>query len=140
MTTFTRVIPVVDCDDNDLIKRKMPSLEHYRFILELNDELCSILPEKLHTYFTPKTLLRTAKNLFSQIVIRGLDVENITRVNTSESRHIIQSLSKKSDPSIQILKENLSLEVFNNISTLICTKNLDTPPSSLFTIKLQLSC
>ena len=140
MTTFTRVLPVADCDGHDLIKRKMPSLEHYKFVLEMNDELCSILPTNLNQYFTPKTIARTARNIFAQVTIRGYDIEDITRVNTAESRHIVQSLTKKSDPSIQILKDNLSLEVFNSITALVCTKNLDTPPSSLFTIKLQLSC
>ena len=140
MTTFTKIFPVTDCDTKDLIRRKMPTLEHYKFVLEFNDELCNILPPDLHKYFTPKVITSTGRNIFAQVTIRGLDSENTNRVHSTESYHILKSLSKKSDPTIQILKDNLSLEVFNNISALICTKHLDTPPSSLFTIKLQLSC
>ena len=140
MTTFIKIFQVSDCDDIDLIKRKLPNTEHLKFVLDLNDELCLLLPPELNKYFVPKVISRTAKNVFSQLSIRGLIHSNHTRVDSVESDSIIKSILKKSDPSIQILKDHLSLEVFNSISALICTKNLNTPPSSLLTIKLSLSC
>lgn len=140
MTTFTKIFPISDCDDLDLIKRKIPDTEHFKFVLILNEELCSLLPTELNKYFVPKAICRTAKNVFSQLSIRGFLHTKHTRIDSVESDSIIKAILKKSDPSIQILKEHLSLEIFNSISALICIKNLNTPPSSLLTIKLSLSC
>ena len=140
MTTFTKIFQISDCDDLDLIKRKIPAIEHFKFVLDLNDELCSLLPAELNKYFVPKVISRTAKNVFSQLSIRGFLHANHTRVDSVESDSIVKSILKKSDPSTQILKDHLSLEIFNSISALICIKNLNTPPSSLLTIKLSLSC
>ena len=140
MTTFTKIFQISDCDDLDIIKRKIPTTEHFKFVLDLNAEICSLLPTELHKYFIQKVISKTAKNVFSQLSIRGLLHLNHIRVDSVESDSIIKSIIKKSDPSIQILKDHLSLEVFNSISALICTKNLKTPPSSLLTIKLSLSC
>ena len=140
MTTFTKILLVDDCKDLDIIKRRIPDIEHFKFVLELNSELVEKLPEEPLKFFTQKALGVTARNIFSQLLLRGLIYQRVTRVDTSETTSIIQAISKKSDPCIQILKENLSVEVFLGISTLICTKILHTPPSSLFTLKLQLSC
>ena len=140
MTTFTKILQVNDCNDLDIIKRKIPTIEHFKFILEINSELEQNLPLNLSKYFTSKVLGVTARNLFSQLTLRGLIYQNHTRISSSESFDIVKSLCKKSDPCLQILKENLPLEVFSGVSTLICTKILHTPPSSLFTLKIQLSC
>ena len=140
MATFTKIIRILDRKDFELLTRKMPCIDHYKFILDLNSELQAKLPSKLNEYITDRRLERTALSIFSQISIRGLNHANHFRIDTCESEHIVKSLDKKSDPIIQILKEHLNLEVFNNLSALICVKTLLTPPSSLFTIKLCLSC
>ena len=141
MTTFTKIIRISECDERDIMTRKIPNIEHFKFILELNDELLTFLPQDLSTkYFTSKVLGVTARNLLSQLILRDLIYQRLTRVENSDSHDIVKALIKKSDPSLQILKDQLSLDVFHGVSTLICTKIIHTPPSSLFTLKIQLSC
>ena len=140
MTTFTTIICIDKCDELDIIKRKISNIDHFKFLLEINTELLEKLPENLNKFFTPRVLESTARNLFSQLIIRGLVYQRLTRVDQSETVDILKAIIKKSDPSLQILKEHLSLEVFLGVSALICTKILHTPPSSLFTLKFQLSC
>ena len=140
MATYTKIIRINDCQDLNILKRKIPNIEHYKFILDLNQELVSLLPKDLSTYINGNRLKRTALNVFAQISLRGVETHQHFRLDSCESEYIMQSLTKKSDPTLQILKEHLSQEIFTGVSTLICTKTLITPPSSQFTIKLCLSC
>ena len=39
MTTFTKVIRIADCNEHDIMKRKIPNIEHFKFELSFNDEL-----------------------------------------------------------------------------------------------------
>lgn len=140
MTTFTKIIRIADCDELDIMKRKIPHIEHFKYELSFNDELLALLPKGLSKYFTSKVLGTSARNLLSQLLIRNLIYQKATRIVNSDTHDIIKAMTKKSDPTLQILKDHLSVDVFLGVSALICTKILHTPPSSLFTLKLQFSC
>ena len=137
MTNFSVIILTADQSRDHILRRKFAQTDFYRFELHFNEELTALLPNTITRSFTNSRLKRTAITIIKQV--DSISQSNSVRISTKESDELFHYLMID-DPCVQILKDNLSLEVLYNLTTLCTTKIITTNASTQLIVKLLLSC
>ena len=140
MSSFVKVFTIANLSETSSIRKKLSELDHYKFELQLNDELTRKLPNNFRLIFNDQVLTKTAKNVLNQIFQLGLTYDQGVRASTAESQQIFDYLMEDDDPTIKILKEHLSLESIYEITTICCTRIIKTRTNDQYLVKFQLSC
>ena len=140
MALFKNVITVARLPENNSIRVRLTEIDFYTFELELNEELCQTLPRNILRFsFSDHILRQTAQNVLDQIFQLGLTYDQGVKASTAESQQIFDYLTEDNDPSIKILKENISLDSFYNLHILCSAKIINLNLSARYVVRFQIS-
>ena len=140
MTTFVKVFTIANAPVGSTLRTKLSEIDFFKFELQFNDELVAKLPNKLNNLFNDNVLARTAICVLNQIFQLGLIYDQGVRASAAESQQIFDYMLEDDDPSVQILKDHLSLDLIYELSVLCSTKIIKTRNTVQYVIKFQISC
>ena len=140
MSTFVKIFTIANAPVGSALRTKLSEIDFFKFELRLNDELVAKLPNRLNNLFTDQVLATTAICVLNQIFQLGLIYDQSVRASAAESQQIFDYMLEDDDPSIQILKEHLSLDLIYELSVLCSAKIIKTTNTAQYVVKFQLSC